>query len=438
MTKKKRNLKLVLGFGDLLKSDSLGGILLIFFTIVALVWANSPWAESYHHFWELPTKIEVGHWHFEIHLLHLINDVFMAIFFYLVGLEIKREILAGELSSVKKAIMPALGAIGGMLLPAALYVMIMLPQNDPASMRGWGVPMATDIAFSLGILSLLGKRVPLSLKIFLVALAIVDDLGAILVIAIFYTSNLDLNYLMTGLGLILFLVALNRLDVRIIGIYHIVGIFIWYCFYKSGIHATIAGVLLAFTIPIQRRMEIDEFKRRINQMQISENGHTNRTLSHHAIDDLQYIRKQIRELESPVQRLEHLLHEFVNYFIMPIFALANAGVSISSGSEALSFVSVAVIIALFVGKPVGITLMTWIGCKIGIAELPEGIKWKHLFSVAILGGLGFTMSLFIANLAFDAPSFLSQAKIGILVGSIVAGVAGYKILDKLFKKVEIR
>jgi Na+:H+ antiporter, NhaA family len=428
--KKKR---IGLSLSALMQSGVFGGILLILFTLIALIWANSPWKSFYLELWETPLGFEIGTFHFEMHLLHWINDVLMAVFFYVVGLEIKREIIAGELSSAKKATLPALGALGGMLLPALIYTLIIILGKRPDAASGWGVPMATDIAFSLGIISLLGKRVPLALKVFLVALAIVDDLGAIVVIALFYSAQLNFTYLFLGFAIIGILVLLNQLNFRYIGIYHLLGLFIWICFYKAGIHATISGVVLAFTIPISRELDIPTFRKQINDLQMKEHGHTRHTLAHHQIDDIQYIKKQIKKLESPVQRLEHGLSSTVNYLIMPLFALANAGVTLGgNGTKAFSLITVAVAIALFIGKSFGITLMAWIGCKIGLSELPDKAKWRELFAVAILGGLGFTMAIFVANLAFTDVALLGQAKVGILIGSLVSGIVGYLVLMKMY------
>jgi NhaA family Na+:H+ antiporter len=418
---------------EMLKSDALGGILLIGFTLIALIWANSPFKESYHHLLDLPLGFEFGHFKLEMHLIHWINDGLMAIFFYLVGLEIKREITAGELSSLKKAALPAMGALGGMIMPAVIYVIFIIGSGRTDAINGWGVPMATDIAFSLGIISLLGKRVPLALKVFLVALAIVDDLGAILVIAVFYTSQLHLGYLMIGLGILVFLAILNRLNFRIISFYHLAGFVVWYCFLQSGIHATIAGVLLAFTIPIKRELNFDLFRQNVKEMKLKDDGHTDNTLADHQIEEIHELRAQIKKIQSPVQRLEHDLHASVNYLIMPVFALANAGVTLTgNGGETFSVVTLAIIVALFVGKPLGITVFSWLGCKMGITELPLGVQWKQLFGVAILGGLGFTMSLFIANLASFDEVLLGHAKIGILIGSLIAGFVGYYALNMLF------
>ncbi len=418
----------------LLQSSALGGILLILFTIIALIWANSGWQESYHHLWHLKFGIELGDFSFKMDLHHWINDGLMAIFFYMVGLEIKREVISGELSSRKKATLPALGALGGMLLPALIYAGINAGIGVPESASGWGVPMATDIAFSLGIISLLGKRVPLALKVFLVALAIVDDLGAILVIAIFYTAELNLPALYTGLGLLAFLFILDRLKFRSIPFIHLIGLFVWFFFLQSGVHATIAGVLLAFLTPIRRELGISVFHKKVREVQYDESMEEIDTLPHPQFETYRALRRQLKQIQSPVQRLEHDLHHSVNYLIMPVFALANAGVTFSAGTAVFSAVSIAVAVGLFVGKSFGITLFAWIGCKLGMAELPEGINFKNIFGVAILGGLGFTMAIFIASLAFSDPLMLDQAKIGIFIGSLLSGLIGSYALSVMFPK----
>lgn len=422
------------GIIELLQSSALGGILLILFTIIALIWANSGWQESYHHLWHLKFGIELGNFSFKMDLHHWINDGLMAIFFYMVGLEIKREVISGELSSRKKATLPALGALGGMLFPALIYVAINASIGNPESANGWGVPMATDIAFSLGIISLLGKRVPLALKVFLVALAIVDDLGAILVIAIFYTADLNLPALFTGLGLLVFLFVLDRMKFRSIAFIHLVGLLVWYCFLQSGVHATVAGVLLAFLTPIRRELGISVFHKKVREVEYDKSMEESDTLPHHQLEKYRALRRQLKQIQSPVQRLEHDLHHTVNYLIMPVFALANAGVTFSSGTAIFSAVSVAVAVGLFVGKSIGITFFAWLGCKLGMAELPEGINFRNILGVAILGGLGFTMAIFIASLAFADPFMLDQSKIGIFIGSLLSGIIGSYALSIMFPK----
>lgn len=418
---------------EMLQSDALGGILLMLFTVIALVWANSSFKESYHALWHTPMVLQVGNFHFEMHLLHFINDALMAIFFYMIGLEIKREFVAGELSTGKKAALPALGALGGMLFPAIIYLLAVSFSGVSEAKNGWGIPMATDIAFSLGIISLLGKRIPLALKVFLVALAIVDDLGAILVIAIFYTSEINLVYLSIGLGLLALLFVAERFNFRKILVYHLVGVVIWYFFYKSGVHATIAGVLLALVTPMRREIGLRTFLKKMKHLECEDLPQDEGDLlSHKQLDRVRMIKKQISRLESPLQRLEHDLHVSVNYLIMPLFALANAGVTFGGEGGGFTAVSLAVALGLLLGKPIGITLLSWVGVKSGLAELPPGLTWKNIFGVALLGGIGFTMAIFVATLAFRDPGLLNQAKGGIFLGSIIAGVLGFILLKKMF------
>ncbi len=418
---------------EVLQSDALGGILLMIFTVIALIWANSPFSDSYHHLWHTPVILEVGSFKLELHLLHLINDGLMAIFFYMIGLEIKREFVAGELSSGKKAALPALGAVGGMLFPALIYMGVVSLSGAEGVSRGWGVPMATDIAFSLGIISLLGKRIPLALKVFLVALAIVDDLGAILVIAIFYTSEINISFLLIGLGLLAVLFLMERLNFRSITTYHLVGLVIWYFFYESGVHATIAGVLLALVTPMRREIGMRSFLKKMRNLECEDlPDEKGALLTAQQTEKVQMIKKQIKRLESPLQRLEHDLHFSVNYIIMPVFALANAGVTFSGGGGGFTAVTLAIALGLLIGKPLGITLMAWMGVKMGWAELPPQITWKNIFGVALLGGIGFTMAIFVATLAFSSETLLGQAKTGIFLGSIVAGLIGFFILKKMF------
>ena len=429
-------------FQRFFKIEASGGIVLLLFTVIALVWANSPWGAIYYKLWHYDFTIGVvGKFSISKDILHWVNDGLMAIFFFVVGLEIKRELVAGELSSIKKASLPIAAAIGGMVVPAGLYVII---NTDPNTEVGWGIPMATDIAFSLGILSLLGKRVPVSLKVFLVAFAIVDDLGAILIIAMFYSEQIFWNYLFIALGLVLVLVMFNRLKIKAIPPYMFIGWIIWYLFLKSGIHPTIAGVLIAFTIPMKRSIRLGSFKdtiqRNLDSFCEFPNQKNKHTLTHEQLAAIDNMEAEIQRVQSPVQRLEHNLHKFVTYVVMPLFALTNAGVILRSASLSNVFSDLSGIIelSLVIGKMLGIFLFSWIAVKIGVASLPERVKWTHIMSLGFLGGMGFTMSLFISNLAFSAEALLNPAKIGILTGSLIAGVIGYiSLYFTLQKKREI-
>lgn len=418
------------------KIEASGGIVLLIATIIALFWANSPWSDTYHHIWENKLGLTVGGFGIYKTLHHWINDGLMAIFFFVVGLEIKREILVGELSSMKNASLPIAAAIGGMVVPAAFFAIL---NRNPETASGWGVPMATDIAFSLGVLSLLGKRVPLSLKVFLVAFAIVDDLGAVLVIAFFYSHDLQVNYLLYGFAVYLILIVFNRLHIRSIHPYMALGWVIWYLFLKSGIHPTIAGVLIAFTIPATRKIQLNVFRNRMNSdlNQFCSDGSKDKvTLTHRQLAAIDDMFVEMRRVRSPLQGLEHRLHGFVTYIVMPIFALANAGVVMThlNFSELFNGLTVNIELSLFVGKVTGILLFSFIAVKLGLAYLPQGVKWVQLMGLGLLGGIGFTMSLFITSLAFEDITFINPAKIGILVGSLVSGITGFFILKATLPK----
>jgi NhaA family Na+:H+ antiporter len=418
-------------FQRFLAIEASGGILLLFFTVFALVWANSSYGHYYHELWENYLTIGIGKFKLTDTILHWVNDGLMAIFFFVVGLEIKRELVVGELSSFKQASMPFAAAIGGMIIPALIYITI---NTDIASEGGWGIPMATDIAFSLGVLSLLGKRVPISLKVFLVAFAIVDDLGAVLVIALFYSGDIQWNYLLIGLGLFMLLLIFNRLDIRYIPAYMVVGWVIWFMFKNSGIHPTIAGVMIAFTIPLNPKTAISTFKQKmennLNAFKSEENG-VRRTLSKEQLTAIDNIEEDLKHVQSPVQSLEHTLHHFVTFVVMPLFALTNAGVVFKASGidDIFRNLSGTIELSLILGKVVGIFLFTWLSVKLGIGVLPPKIRWVHILGLGFLGGMGFTMSLFISNLAFTGPLLLNPAKIGILTGSLIAGILGYILLN---------
>lgn len=378
-------------FNEFLESEKSSGVLLIICTAISLLLANSPLSSAY---------LGIFNFTFGIESLHLrepvllwINDLLMAIFFLLVGLEIKREFVCGELSSFKKGVLPIGVALGGMIFPALIFVMF---NAGTDTISGWGIPMATDIAFALGIISIAGKAVPYSLKVFLVALAVVDDLGAIIVIAIFYTSNLALvNLLYAGICLIA-LFAMNKLKVKSIFLYFIPGIFLWYFVFLSGIHATIAGVLLALMIPIFKDKEV-----------------------------------------SPLHRLEHSLHKPVNFLVMPLFALANTSIVLDSSfiASLSSNYSVGIMFGLLFGKPIGVLIATWLLIKTKIAEFPDGSKWSQIIGVGFLAGIGFTMSIFITTLAFNDFNIIERAKFSILIASLLSGIIGFIILKKNGKNI---
>ncbi|KAA3644589.1 MAG: Na+/H+ antiporter NhaA [Chloroflexi bacterium] len=407
-----------------------GGIVLLIATIIALFWANSPWASTYFDFWHTELGFELGNFHLVEDLLHWVNDGLMVIFFFVVGLEIKREIQTGELASPRKAALPIMGAIGGMLVPALFYVFFTL--GDPEAIRGWGVPVATDIAFTLGILTVLGSRAPLSLKVFFTALAIADDIGGILVIAIFYSEGISLLALGIALIFLLALGALNWGRVYNPLPYALLGIGLWLAFLQSGIHPTIAGVLLALTIPTRRPANTRPLLAQVqNVVEDFELAKQEESIRQPAV--VQTLETILERMQSPAQRLERDLTPWSTYLILPIFALANAGVEINVNAtqDLLSPVSLGIIFGLVVGKPVGITLLSWIAVRTGIAELPSDMHFKQLAGASFLAGIGFTLSLFIANSAFTDPEVLAVAKLGILVASILAGVLGWVALTVL-------
>ena len=406
-----------------------GGVMLVVFMVLALVLGNLPATKGWY-YGILQSHFTIGFDGFALSksIEHWINDGLMVIFFFYVGLEIKREIIAGERSSPRQAAMPIAAAVGGMLFPAAIYL-VFNHGNDYAS--GWGIPMATDIAFAIGVLSLLGNRVPLSLKVFLTALAIVDDLGAILVIALFYSTEIDFTLLIAAGAVFGLLILLNRMHVYAMKFYLIPSIVLWILFLYSGVHATIAGVLIALTIPAVPRYSKPYFIRKtrhfINEFRRQDRAGVEVLCNPRQLKTLLTKRKVTAGTISPAQRLEHSLHHTVAFFIMPVFALANAGVEFA-GAEDLHILyssqGLGIILGLVVGKPLGIMLMSYLVYRLGLGSLPHGVSWKALAGVACLAGIGFTMSIFIDNLAYDNPVYVSSGKIAILAASTLAAVVG--------------
>jgi NhaA family Na+:H+ antiporter len=384
---------------EFLRLESASGLLLIIATVLAMVVVNTPAKPLYDMFLDTPIEVRIGQLELAKPLLLWINDGLMAIFFFLIGLEIKREFLEGELSEPSRIVLPAVCAIGGMAVPALVYVVINL--GDPIALSGWAIPAATDIAFALGILALLGPRVPTSLKLFLLTLAIIDDLGAIAIVAIFYSGDLSWISLLVAAGAVIILLLLNRRGVMEIAPYILVGIVLWIAVLKSGVHATLAGVLLAFFIPL---------------------------------------RSQNESVESPLHKLEHDLHPTVAYGILPLFAFANTGISFQglSLTSLLNPVPLGIAIGLYFGKQIGIFGFAWVAIKLRLAQLPDGANWLGLYGVAILCGVGFTMSLFISSLAFEqiGTALAIDDRLGILAGSLLAGVTGYTILRYAFPNEE--
>lgn len=424
------------------KMEAFSGIVLIFVTLAALIIANSGLSDLYFGFFQKKITFAVEGFELNKPLILWINDGLMAVFFLLVGLEIKRETQTGELSTFRKAALPAFAAIGGMVVPAFIYEVI---NFNTEGWSGWGIPMATDIAFALGVLTLLGSRVPVSLKLFLTALAIVDDLGAVIVIAVFYTSKISVSALLFAAALFALLLLLNYLKVYRISIYLFLGFFLWVAILKSGIHSTIAGVLLAIAIPGKAKNDVKEC--------ISSNESLLEKLKDKNDldpDDPKKAKKLVNAIftienncthaVSPLLRLEHSLHSWVAFFIIPLFAFANAGIIFKSEllNDVTNPISTGIFAGLVLGKPIGITLFTWLATKTGVAALPHGVKWLQILGVGFLGGIGFTMSIFIDNLAFATnPYNIEIAKIGILFSSLIAGIIGYLVLFSVSKNAVV-
>jgi len=424
---------LILPVMRFIKNSTTSGILLFSTAVIALFLANSPFQDSYHHFWEHTFSIGFDDYVVSKSLHHWINDGLMSIFFFVIGLELKREIMAGELSRPKDAVLPLFAALGGMVFPALFYFFVNSSGEETA---GWGIPMATDIAFALGILYMLGDRVPVSLKIFLTALAIADDLGAVLVIAFFYTSDISMMSLIVGGIFLAVLILANILGVRNILFYGVIGIGgLWLAFLLSGVHATIAGVIVALTIPANVKIQDKKFVIKMNTLtnDFEKSTPNNVTLlTHDQLHIIEKIRFYSKAALTPLQRLEHSMHPLVAFVVMPIFALANAGITFSGSftDNLVSNVSLGVMLGLILGKFTGIILVSKILIKLKLATLPDGLNWRHMYGVALLAGVGFTMSLFITDLAFVTSDYIIQAKIGIFVALIICGIGGFFILRK--------
>ncbi|GAA4645832.1 sodium/proton antiporter NhaA [Pontixanthobacter gangjinensis] len=442
MKKSNLDVYLLLPIKNFIEKKTSVGVSLIISSLLALLLANSPLKGFYHDFWQ--QEIYIGFNDFVINksLHHWINDGLMSMFFFIVGLELKREILYGELSSLRKASLPVFAAIGGMLVPAFIYMLFNFG-TDSAS--GWGIPMATDIAFALGILYLLGDQVPVSLKIFLTAIAIADDMGAVLVIAFFYTEQISIQSLGIGLFFLLILLLANFSGIRNMLFYGIMGIGgLWLATMLSGIHETIAAVLAAFAIPTTKRINTAIFLRKAKFMSNRIKNlmkrpfltiQKNQEEISHTVEKFSLL---AQDATPPLQRIEHSLQPFVSFVVLPLFAFANAGVSFNSDSFSyfLKPVSLGIILGLILGKFLGIVLFTKLMVKLGIAELPKNVQWKHIYGVGLLGAIGFTMSLFITELAFSSEIYLNQAKIGVFSGSLLAGVIGYFYLKYINRSIE--
>ena len=429
--------RLIVPVQAFIRTESFGGILLLAAAIIAVVWANSPWSSSYFDLWATHVSIDAGPITISEDLGHWVNDGLMAIFFFVVGLEIKSEFLYGELADRRRAAMPIAAAAGGMVVPALFFFLF---NQGGEGVHGWGIPMATDIAFALGVLALLGRRIPIELRVFLLALAVVDDLGAIAVIAIFYTEDLALNAAWIAFALLFAIVGMNRVGVRSYNVYVVLGVLFWTAVLKSGVHATIAGVMLGALTPSQpyfsRRGLLDAAPDLLHRFQVA--------IDRDDHDDSQAALAELAALseatESPLEHLERLVHPWSSYLVLPVFALANAGVVLSSQAidDALtSPITHGIVVGLLAGKVIGVIGATWLMVKLGLGSLPRNTNWAHITGASIIAGMGFSVSLFITGLAYEDASFISDAKIGVFAASIVAGVLGYAFL-RLTSQVRLR
>lgn len=415
------------------RKEAASSLLLLAATLVALAWANFVQPESYSHFWHTEISIRFGATFISKSLTHWINDGLMALFFFTVGLEIKRELLVGELSSPQKALFPVVAAVGGMAVPGLIYILFNF--NMPSA-AGWAIPMATDIAFAMGAIAIFGKRLPMGLRVFLAAFAIADDLGAVLIIALFYTKEVVAsNLIICGL-LMLMLGLVNFLWIRWTLIYAVLGILIWIAVLGSGLHPTVAGIIVSFFIPAQGKYDTDLFvkkaRQRLDAFQCTDNScGFSILLNEDHLNAVQGLELDCHNVETPLQRMLHALHPWVAFLILPVFAMANAGLTFHGSNffEIMSHpVSMGIILGLFFGKPIGIFLFSYLSVKAGITVLPQGIRWPHILGVALLGGIGFTMSLFVSGLSFTDPEFLHYSKFAILFGSVISAATGIFLL----------
>ena len=433
-------IRLLRPFETFFALESASGILLIAAAVVAIIWANSPWSGGYSHLWETPVGFSAGGTGLTKTLHHWINDGLMAVFFFVVGLELKREVLTGELASFRKAALSIAAALGGMAVPAAIYAAL---NGSGVGAPGWGIPMATDIAFALGVLALLGNRVPVSLKVFVTAVAIVDDMGAVLVIAIFYTEKVNLLALAAALGSLVLLYLATRLSVRRFGTYLLLAGGVWAAMLASGVHATVAGILVALTVPVRSGIEPGTFLATLRgRLDRLERGPLTRESTVREPEKMQAIEEiGIATLDFLPNgfAIERYMHPFTAFFVLPVFALFNAGVRLDGhvGEVLLQPVSVGIVLGLFLGKQVGITLVSWLAVKSGHADLPPGVTLAQIHGASILGGIGFTMSIFVAGLAFPEGKLLAAAKLGILAASAISGVIGFVVLKLVLARAPV-
>ncbi len=420
---------LVLPIQQFIHTQGISSIFLLAAAVIALIWANSPWHDSYHHVWEM--ELTLSRLNLPVHAW--INDALMAIFFFLVGMEIKHEIVHGELADMRRAALPVFGALGGMIVPAVFFAVLNYGQ---AGQHGWGIPMATDIAFSLGVLGMV-KGIPSELKVFLLSLAIADDIGAIIVIAVFYSDTLDRTALLVGLILLGLIFVVLKIGISQPVLYFVLGVGFWIAILRSGIHATIAGVILGFLVPTTAPLSLEQFEDIATDMARRFRDAIGKGDIRGAKNLLGSFDALLNNTESASERLTRLLNDWVSFLVLPLFALANAGVTFSSGTWRqllTSHIAWGIMLGLIVGKPVGIIGFACLARLAGWAQLPHGVTWKQLTAVGFLAGIGFTVSIFISSLAFDDPAHLMQAKTAVLAASVVAGVAGYVLLREATAK----
>ena len=409
-------------------TEEVGALILLAAAAAALIWVNSPWSDSYDSFWHTKLLLETPIITISEDLKHLVNDGLMAIFFFVVGLEIKRELLHGELSGVRRASLPIMAAAGGMATPALIYFAL---NSSGDGTVGWGIPMATDIAFALGVLALLGKRIPSELRVFLLGLAVVDDLGAITVIAVFYTDSIHWESLGMAMALLAVMAVCLRVGIRSLLLYISLGFLVWYLFLESGVHATIAGVLLAALVPAGSRLSRSDYAASMENLSHDyalavENGD-----EEHVEIVLEETERLTQSMESPMERFETKVHPWVSLAILPLFALANAGITITSDTLSAAFessITIGIVLGLLVGNSLGILSVTWVAVRVGIGQLPPNVTWPHILGAAFLAGIGFTVAIFISGIAFDDPALVTQAKMGIFGASVAAAIIGYSLL----------
>ena len=412
-----------------IRTEEAGAFILLAAAVAALLWANSPWSDWYFNFWHNHVAFDIAIFHPDEDLEHVVNDGLMAIFFFLVGLEIKRELLHGGLSSVRQALLPATAAIGGMAVPALIYVAFNGTSGEGA--QGWGIPMATDIAFALGVLAILGRRIPSELRVFLLGLAVADDLGAIAVIAVFYSETISWTDLGLAVAAFAVMALCIRIGIRSVGFYAILAVVLWLFLLESGIHATLAGVAVAALVPSIPQVRRQDYAGSVDQLLAEFRAEIARGDEERAEAIVGEIERLSGETEGPLERLERQVHPWVSYAILPLFALANAGIvfttdSLSAAAE--SPVTLGVFAGLTAGKVVGVFCMTWLAVRLGIGRLPDGVTWAQIFGVGLLAGIGFTVSIFISGIAFDDRALVDQAKMGVFAASVLSGVAGYAVL----------